>query len=87
MKQPVPFVVALLALASSGCPKADPPRELRLELPELITSKEPVMVHVRAVQQDGIARDVKDAAHPRGTTIAWRSICAGRTRRRATNSK
>ena len=62
MKQPVPFVVALLALASSGCPKADPPRELRLELPELITSKEPVMVHVRAVQQDGIAREVKDAA-------------------------
>jgi len=43
----------------TGCPQGTPPRELRLELPELITSKEPVMVHARAVQQDGIATELR----------------------------
>ena len=41
---------------SFGCQRLDPPRELRLELPELITSKEPVLLHARAIQQDGVAR-------------------------------
>lgn len=41
-----------------GCQQLDPPRELRLELPELITSKEPVMVHARAIQQDGVTRSL-----------------------------
>jgi hypothetical protein len=49
----------LLGVASSlgACGQAEPPRELRLELPELITSKEPVLVHARAIQQDGTARE------------------------------
>jgi hypothetical protein len=56
----------LLALASLvACEQSDPPRELRLELPELITSKEPVLVHARAIQQDGTARE------PRGQ-LAYR---------------
>jgi hypothetical protein len=42
-----------------GCQQGAPPRELRLELPELITSKEPVMVHARAVQQDGIPSELR----------------------------
>ena len=44
---------ALAPLA--GCAKGEPPRELRLDLPDVITSKEPVLVHARAVQQDGTA--------------------------------
>ena len=39
----------------AGCAKGEPPRELRLDLPDVITSKEPVLVHARAVQQDGTA--------------------------------
>ena len=50
----------LLALSVlSGCGQGPPPRELRLELPELITSKEPVMVHARAVQQDGVPHELR----------------------------
>jgi len=56
----------LLTLASLGaCEQGDPPRELRLELPELITSKDPVLVHARAIQQDGTVRE------PRGQ-LAYR---------------
>src|SRR4051812_35355847 len=40
-----------------GCGQGEPPRELRLELPEVITSKNPVLVHVRAIRQDGTARE------------------------------
>ena len=51
--------LALLTGAAvlAGCPQGEPPRELRLELPDVITSKDPVLVHVRAVQQDGTARE------------------------------
>lgn len=48
-----------IALACTAC-QGEPPRELRLELPELITSKEPVLLHVRGVQQDGTAREIAD---------------------------
>ncbi|HYQ16423.1 MAG TPA: hypothetical protein VEQ58_11720 [Polyangiaceae bacterium] len=41
----------------SACGQGEPPRELRLELPDVITSKEPVLVHARAVAQDGTARE------------------------------
>lgn len=46
-------------LGSLACQQLDAPRELRLELPELITSKDPVLVHVRAIQQNGVAQAVK----------------------------
>ena len=42
--------------AVSGCPQGEPPRELRLELPDVITSKDPVLVHARVIQQDGTVR-------------------------------
>jgi hypothetical protein len=42
----------------AGCNLGDPPRELRLELPDVITSKEPVLLHARAVAQDGTPREV-----------------------------
>jgi hypothetical protein len=45
------------ALLAGACAQAEPPRELRLELPEVISSKEPVMLHARAIQQDGTARE------------------------------
>jgi hypothetical protein len=48
----LPGAFALLA----GCGKGEPPRELRLDLPDVITSKDPVLVHVRVIQQDGTAR-------------------------------
>jgi hypothetical protein len=48
----------VVALTSLGCQPVEAPRELRLELPELITSKEPVRLHARAIQQDGVARPV-----------------------------
>ena len=40
-----------------ACGQGEPPRELRLELPELITSQDPVIVHVRAVAQDGVSSE------------------------------
>lgn len=50
----------LLSLSALGslvaCNLGDPPRELRLELPAVISSKDPVMVHARAVQSDGTAK-------------------------------
>ena len=51
----MPWAVALLC--SVACGKTEPPRELRLELPEVITSQDPVIVQVRAVGQDGIAQE------------------------------
>jgi hypothetical protein len=53
--------VRLLSLPLLGslvaCNLGDPPRELRLELPAVISSKDPVMVHTRAVQPDGTAKE------------------------------
>lgn len=50
-------LLLLFGATALGCENEPAPRELRLELPELITSKEPVLVHARAVQQDGTARE------------------------------
>ena len=41
----------------TACGKGEPPRELRLGLPDVITSKEPVPLRARAIQQDGTARE------------------------------
>jgi hypothetical protein len=52
------WLAALLTVgAATGCGQGEPPRELRLELPDVITSKDPVLVHVRAIRQDGTARE------------------------------
>jgi plasmid stability protein len=47
----------LAALELSACGAGEPPREVRLEVPDVITSKDPVLVHVRALKQDGTPRD------------------------------
>lgn len=47
----------LLVALLPACDLGEPPRELRLELPAVITSKEPVVVHARAILPDGTARD------------------------------
>src|SRR3954471_23809683 len=57
MSRPVSGPLLLAAASLLGCAQEAAPRELRLELPELITSKEPVLVHARAIQQDGTARE------------------------------
>jgi hypothetical protein len=55
VRRSMPWAVA--ALCSVACGQAEPPRELRLGLPEVITSQDPVIVQVRAVNQDGTARE------------------------------
>jgi hypothetical protein len=45
------------ALWLVACGQGDPPRELRLQLPDVISSKEPVVLHVQAIAQDGTARE------------------------------
>ena len=47
----------VVGAALAACAQGEPPRELRLELPDVITSKEPVMVHARAVAQDGTTHE------------------------------
>lgn len=53
MKQRLSWLALLVGLL--GCQEA-PPRELKLELPEVVTSKDPIVVHTRAVQEDGRSR-------------------------------
>jgi hypothetical protein len=52
---------SLLAIAAAwlgvACGQGEPPRELRLEVPDVITSQDPVIVQVRAIQQDGVGRE------------------------------
>ena len=45
----------ILPFTLLACGKLETPRELRLEVPDVITSKEPVVVHARAFGQDGVA--------------------------------
>jgi hypothetical protein len=49
-------LVPIASLLLVACGQGEPPRELRLEVPEVITSQDPIVVHVRAIQQDGVAR-------------------------------
>jgi hypothetical protein len=53
----LPLVPIAAAWLGVGCGQGEPPRELRLEVPDVITSQDPVIVHVRAIQQNGVARD------------------------------
>lgn len=51
-------LLCFLGLATlTACGAGEPPRELRLELPAVISSKDPVLVHARAVQQDGTSKE------------------------------
>lgn len=51
--------LVLAAVLAGACGQGTPPREVRVELPEVVTSKDPVVVHVRAVQQDGTTGEAK----------------------------
>jgi len=53
MQRGVPVSALFTALLALVACKGEPPRELRLQLPEVITSKEPVLIQARAIQQDG----------------------------------
>jgi hypothetical protein len=58
MTKPCACLVVLSSTWLLGaCAQGEAPRELRLELPDVITSKEPVIVHARAIQQDGTTRE------------------------------
>jgi hypothetical protein len=46
-------VFALFVCAFTGCQQREKPRQIRLELPELITSRDPVSVSVRVTNADG----------------------------------
>lgn len=52
------LALAALPLLAIGCSRGAPPRELRLELPSVVTSKLPVPVHARAIGQDGVPSDL-----------------------------
>jgi hypothetical protein len=77
-------LVTLLPLLWA-CGSGEPPRELRLELPGTLTSREPAVVHVRAIAQDGTARATKGdlafqvappelaSVSPRGVLVCTRS--------------
>lgn len=47
--------IGLSVMALCGCGKLETPRELRLETPDVITSKDPIVVQARAFGQDGVA--------------------------------
>ncbi len=47
----------LSVLALLGCGRGEPLRELRLEVPRVITSRDAVRVQVRAIEADGTPRD------------------------------
>lgn len=68
--------LALVSLAAA-CERGEPPREVRLELPEVITSKEPVLVHARAVQQDGTVRPLGGQLQYRVTPAELASVGKG----------
>jgi hypothetical protein len=54
-----PLAFTLSALLAGACGGGTPPKELRVELPEVVSSTEPVVIHTRAVQQDGGSAEAK----------------------------
>jgi hypothetical protein len=71
-------LLGLLDLAAlGGCNLGEPPRELRLELPEVITSKEPVLVHARAVAQDGTVHEASGNLELRVTPPELATLAKG----------
>jgi hypothetical protein len=58
------------ALASSACQGRDPPTEIRIELPDVIESNDPVAVVVRATNAQGVSSNATDgveyAVEPQG---------------------
>jgi hypothetical protein len=74
---PLPLLLLGAGALAGACGQAEAPRELRLELPEVITSKEPVLVHARAIQQDGTAREPSGRLDYRVTPANLASVGKG----------
>lgn len=58
--RPSPYasLLTLPVLAALAC-QGTPPQQVRVELPEVVSSTDPVLVHVRAVQADGSSAAAK----------------------------
>ncbi|HWZ90337.1 MAG TPA: hypothetical protein VNW92_15850 [Polyangiaceae bacterium] len=54
--------LALAALAALACDKRDPPADMRLELPSVIDSRDPVVVTVHATNAQGVTSTISDGA-------------------------
>jgi len=74
MKRIACFLAATPLLASC---QGEPPRELKLELPALIDSKEPVLVHAKAIAKDGTARTPSGNLEYRVTPSDLASVVKG----------
>ncbi|MDF3070419.1 MAG: hypothetical protein K0R38_6020 [Polyangiaceae bacterium] len=60
-----------------ACGQGTPPRQLRVELPEVVSSTDPVLVHARAVQQDGSSAEAKGKLDYRVTPPELAQVRAG----------
>jgi hypothetical protein len=69
--------LTLASLALPACAQGEPPREVRLELPDVIASKEPVIVHARTIAQDGTARELSGKLDFRVTPADLASVASG----------
>ena len=50
------------ALCAAACDKRDPPSDMRLELPSVIDSRDPVMVVIHATNAQGVTSTLADGA-------------------------
>ena len=71
------LALCMVSSALEACAQAEPPRELRLELPDVIASKEAVIVHARAIAQDGTARELSGKLDFRVAPADLASVAAG----------
>lgn len=56
------FGLSCLALLAAGCQQLEPPRDITLELPDVVASSDPVRVIVRVTRSDGV-RGESDGKH------------------------
>jgi len=77
MPQAARCLPLLGALLLAACNVGDPPRAVRLELPDVISSKAPVLVHARAVAQDGTVREASGNLDFRVTPVELASVAKG----------
>src|SRR5450432_1653543 len=54
--------VMAFALCAAACDKRDPPSDMRLELPSVIDSRDPVMVVIHATNAQGVTSTLADGA-------------------------
>jgi len=74
MKRIASFLIWATLLPSC---QGEPPRELKLELPALIDSQEPVLVHAKAIAQDGAVREPSGSLDYRVTPADLAKVVKG----------